>query len=115
MDLADSERRPSADEAMLAQLQAELAREVSPETQFTGALLKKAREALGVEIQDIAAITKISPMHLRAIEAEDAQALPAPVYVRGFLQQIAKALRLDPTQVTKTYLKRVRNVRPGFE
>jgi flagellar biosynthesis protein FlhG len=114
-DVAESERRPDADEAMLAQLQAELAREISPETQFTGALLKKAREALGVEIKDIAAITKISPMHLRAIEAEDVDALPAPVYVRGFLQQIAKALRLDPTQVSKTYLKRVRNARPEFQ
>jgi flagellar biosynthesis protein FlhG len=109
------ERLPSASEAELAQLRADLAREISAETQFTGALLRKAREAHGVEIQDIANITKISPMHLRAIESEDVEALPAPVYVRGFLQQIAKALQLDPTQVTKTYLKRVRAARPGYE
>ena len=51
-------------------------------------------------------------MHLRALEDEDLDALPAAVYVRGFLQQIAKALSLDPTQVTKTYLKRVRAARP---
>jgi flagellar biosynthesis protein FlhG len=76
--------------------------------------LGKARQAQGVTIQDIANITKISPMHLRAIEEEDLDALPAPVYVRGFLQQIAKALNLDPTQVTKTYLKRVRAVRPHY-
>lgn len=111
----EPERRPSASEAELAELQAELAREITPETQFTGALVKKAREAQGIGIQDIANITKISPMHLRAIEAEDIDALPAPVYVRGFLQQIAKALSLDPTQVTKTYLKRVRTARPGYE
>jgi flagellar biosynthesis protein FlhG len=109
---ADEQKRgPTATEAELAQLQAELAREISAETQFTGALLRKAREAQGIEIQDIATITKISPMHLRAIEAEDLQALPAAVYVRGFLQQIAKALKLDPTQVTRTYLKRVRAAR----
>ena len=53
-------------------------------------------------------------MHLRAIEEEDLDALPAPVYVRGFLQQIARALKLDPTQVTKTYLKRVRAQRPQY-
>jgi flagellar biosynthesis protein FlhG len=112
---ADREvRGPTATEAELLQMQAELAREISAETQFTGALLRKAREAQGIEIQDIATITKISPMHLRAIESEDVQALPAPVYVRGFLQQIAKALKLDPTQVTRTYLKRVRASRPGF-
>ncbi len=108
-------RTPSASEAELMQLRAELAREITAETQFTGALLRKAREAHGVEIQDIANITKISPMHLRAIEAEDVDALPAIVYVRGFLQQIARALKLDPTQVTKTYLKRLRAARPGYE
>ncbi|MCA9624798.1 MAG: helix-turn-helix domain-containing protein [Myxococcales bacterium] len=111
----EPERLPSASEAELAQLQAELAREITAETHFSGALLQKARHAQGISVADIAAITKISPMHLRAIEEEDVDALPAPVYVRGFLQQIAKALSLDPTQVTRTYLKRVRAVRPGFE
>ena len=112
---AEPEQGPSATEAELAQLQAELAREITPETQFTGALIRKVREAQGVGIRDIANITKISPMHLRAIEAEALDELPAPVYVRGFLQQMAKALSLDPTQVTKTYLKRVRSARPGYE
>ena len=107
--------RTGASEAELAQLQAELAREISAETQFTGGLLRKAREAQGVEIEHIANITKISPMYLRAIESEQADALPAPVYLRGFLQQIAKTLGLDPTQVTKTYVKRVRAVRPNYE
>jgi flagellar biosynthesis protein FlhG len=109
-----TESLPGASEAELAQLQAEIAREITPETAFTGALLSKARQARGVTLQDIAKITKISPMHLRAIEAEDYDALPAQVYVRGFLQQIAKALKLDPTQVTKTYLKRVRGVREDY-
>jgi len=108
-------KRPSASDAELAQLQAELAREITSETQFNGLLLKKAREALGVELQDIAGITKISTMHLRAIESEDIGSLPAPVYVRGFLKQIAKVLNLDPIQVTKTYLKRVRAAHPDYE
>ncbi len=112
---AEPEREPSATDAELAQLQAEFAREITPQTQFTGALIRKAREAFGIGIRDIANITKISPMHLRAIEAEDIDALPAPVYVRGFLKQVAKTLSLDPTQVTKTYLSRVRGTHPGFE
>lgn len=105
--------RQSASAAELAQLRAELAREITAETQFTGALLKRAREARGVELQDIAQQTKISPMHLRAIEAEDFDALPARVYVTGFLKQIAKALGLDAAQVAKTYLKRVRAAQDG--
>ena len=110
-DEPEPSRRPSASDAELAELKAELAREITAETQFTGALLQKARRAQGIEIRDIANITKISPMHLRAIESEDASALPALVYVRGFLQQVAKTLKLDPNQVTKTYLKRMRAMR----
>ncbi|HHH10818.1 MAG TPA: hypothetical protein ENK23_01915 [Sorangium sp.] len=105
-------RRSEADEAELVRQQAALAREIGTETVFTGELLRRARLALGIEISDIANITKISPIHLRAIELEDLQALPASVYVRGFLREVAKALELDPTQVTKTYMKRVRRIRP---
>ncbi len=106
------ERENTASDAELAVLQAELAREVTSDTQFTGPLLQKARLAQGLDIHDIATITKISPMHLRALEEEKMSTLPAQVYVRGFLQQIAKALQLDPAQVTKTYLKRYRAARP---
>lgn len=109
-------RQPmTADAAELAQLRSELAREITPETQFTGAMLAKARKALGVDIQEIANITKISLLYLRALEAENFTALPALVYVRGFLKQVAKALQLDPIQVSKTYLKRLRAVRPDYE
>ncbi len=89
-------------------LREELTRELSAETEFTGVLLAKVRESLGIEIEEIARRTKISASHLRAIEAEEYQALPALVYTRGFLQQVAKCLELDPTQVTRTYLRRMR-------
>jgi flagellar biosynthesis protein FlhG len=89
-------------------LRSELTREISAETEFTGALLLKVRESLGIEIEEIARRTKISASHLRAIEAEEYQSLPALVYTRGFLQQVAKCLELDPAQVTRTYLRRMR-------
>jgi flagellar biosynthesis protein FlhG len=89
-------------------LRDELTREISAETEFTGALLSKVRESHGIEIEEIARRTKISASHLRAIEAEEYQSLPALVYTRGFLQQVAKCLELDPAQVTRTYLRRMR-------
>ena len=49
--------------------------------------------------------------HLAAIELEAFDDLPALVYTRGFVQQLAKFLKLDPTQVTKTYLRRLREWR----
>lgn len=110
-------RKPLVSDAALAaeraMLQRELAREINAETEFTGALICKVRESQGVEIDDIARHTKISIAHLRAIEAEDFGNLPALVYTRGFVQQIAKFLKLDPTQVTRTYLRRMRAWKAG--
>jgi flagellar biosynthesis protein FlhG len=111
---ADESERPKhlvVDAAVAAErdmLRAELAREINAETEFTGALLRKVREALGTELEDIAARTKISINYLRAVESEDFAKLPALVYTRGFVHEIARCLDLDPTQVTRTYLKRFR-------
>jgi flagellar biosynthesis protein FlhG len=89
-------------------LQEELQREIGPETEFSGALLRKVRESLAIEIADISGRTKIARAHLAAIEDERYGDLPALVYTRGFLVELAKQLRLDPTQVQKTYLRRMR-------
>jgi flagellar biosynthesis protein FlhG len=99
--------------AELAMLQAELAREINAETQFTGALLRKVRESQGVELTDIAQRTKITLTHLSAIEEESIGDLPATVYVQGFVREVAKFLKLDPTQVAKTYMRRLREVSAG--
>jgi flagellar biosynthesis protein FlhG len=96
-------------------LREELGREINAETEFTGRLLRKVRESQGVEIDEIANRTKISAAHLKAIEAEDFSSLPALVYTRGFVQQVAKHLRLDPTQVSRTYLRRMREWRAATE
>lgn len=105
----------SARDAERALLREELAREIQPETEFTGRLLAKVRESLGIEIEEISRHTKISPAYLRAIEAEDFASLPALVYTRGFVQQLAKYLHLDPAQVSRTYLRRMRLWRGTLE
>ena len=115
---AEAPRSPAADSALLAEraaLRQELSREINAETEFTGRLLTKVREAMGVELTDIARETKISVSHLSAIELEAFHELPALVYTRGFVQQLAKFLKLDPTQVTKTYLRRLREARAEAE
>lgn len=95
----------AAERAMLRQ---ELAHEVHADTDFTGTLLAKVRESLGIEIEEISAHTKISAGYLRAIETEQFDKLPALVYARGFVQQLATYLKLDPAQVSRTYLRRMR-------
>jgi flagellar biosynthesis protein FlhG len=89
-------------------LQEELQREIGPDTEFTGALLRKVRESMAIELVEISDRTKIARSHLQAVEEERYGDLPALVYTRGFLVELAKHLRLDPTQVQKTYLRRMR-------
>lgn len=89
-------------------LQSELEREIGPDTEFDGALLRRVRESQGVELGEISSRTKISRVHLAALEEEDFERLPAAVYVRGFVAELAKYLRLDPQQVQRTYLRRLR-------
>jgi flagellar biosynthesis protein FlhG len=80
-------------------------------TEFTGALLKQLREARGIDLHAIAQRTKITVAHLRAIEEETLKALPAMVYVRGFLVEYARFMRLDVTRVVETYLARLKALR----
>lgn len=93
-------------------LQSELQREIGPDTEFTGALLRKVRESQGIELTEISSRTKISKAHLAALEEEAYDELPAMVYVRGFVNELAKYLRLDPAQVQRTYLRRMREKTP---
>ncbi len=99
---------PAAIVAEQVMLQNELAREIGADTEFTGSLLRKVRESRGVELVEISQRTKISRTHLAAIEEEEFEALPALVYVRGFVNELAKYLRLDPPQVQRSFLRRMR-------
>lgn len=105
------ERRPEADPAILAEralLREELAHEIHPQTEYTGPLLRRVRESLGIELDDIARRTKIATLHLEAIESEDFDKLPAEVYARGFVSQVATILGLDATQATRSYVRRLK-------
>ena len=75
---------------------------------FDGEVLMRIRVSLGIELEEISTITKINDQHLRSIEGNQYDVLPAPVYLRGFLRQIAKCLSLDPTRVADSYTDRMR-------
>ncbi|MGE5186013.1 MAG: helix-turn-helix domain-containing protein [Acidobacteriota bacterium] len=85
--------------------------EITPRTEFTGPLLRQIREAVGVELREIAERSKIGMAYLQALEGEVFAKLPAPVYVRGFLAEYARALGLDAERVKQTYLDRYRAAR----
>lgn len=85
---------------------------LGPDTVYSGALLREIREARAVDLAAIANRTKIGIGHLRALEDERYDLLPAAVYLRGFLTEYARCLRLDAPRVVDTYLKRRAANRP---
>ena len=87
--------------------------ELSPHTEYSGMLLRQIREAVGVELREIAERSKIGMAYLHALEGEVFAKLPAAVYVRGFLVEYARALGLDAERVKQTYLARFRAARPS--
>ncbi|MBX7193813.1 MAG: helix-turn-helix domain-containing protein, partial [Sandaracinaceae bacterium] len=82
--------------------------DITPDTDFTGAILRAVRHSKGIRLEDVSARTKIGLNYLSAIESDDFGSLPAAVYVRGFVNELAKILRLDATQVARTYVRRYR-------
>ena len=63
-----------------------------------GSLLSRAREARGLTIEDAERDTRISRRYLQALEAEQFEVIPAPVYARGFLRSYSQYLGLDPQE-----------------
>jgi len=68
-----------------------------------GELLRKTREAKGLSLAQVEEATKIRSVYLQALEEEDDDCLPPPVYVKGFLRNYARYLDLDPQQVLSLY------------
>jgi flagellar biosynthesis protein FlhG len=72
-----------------------------------GPVITQVRGVCGITLEDIAERTKISMYTLRCIESEEYGDLPAPVYLRGFLKQIATMLHLDAARLTSDYMAAV--------
>lgn len=68
-----------------------------------GNYLKVSREGKGVSIEQVAYATRISLKMLSALEEDDHSALPAPTFVRGYLQAYAKYVRIDSQDLLLRY------------
>ena len=58
--------------------------------------LTAARESCGLSVVDVARQLKLSPWQVEALEAGDYRRLPGAVFVRGFIRNYARLVKLDP-------------------
>jgi cytoskeleton protein RodZ len=64
-----------------------------------GAMLRAARDAAGMSLDTVAQQLKLAPRQVTALEDGNYAALPGRTFVRGFLRNYARLVRLDPEVV----------------
>lgn len=75
-----------------------------------GAYLRRERESRGRTLADLSLATKIKESSLALLEAAQLDALPARVFVRGWVLACARELKLDPNEAArrlKAYLEAI--------
>jgi flagellar biosynthesis protein FlhG len=73
---------------------------------LSGADLRRIREGRGMSLRHISAVTKIGQRFLEYIEEDRFDFLPAPVYLRGFLQEYARLVGIDQRRTADAYMSR---------
>ena len=68
-----------------------------------GLMLKREREARGLTISELARVTRIPEASLEAIEKNAFEALPAEIFVRGFLRNYARQLSIPTDEIIQAY------------
>src|SRR5207237_10937066 len=61
----------------------------------TGAMLRGAREAAGLSLEQVAQQLKLAPRQVKALEDESFGDLPGRTFSRGFVRNYARLLNLD--------------------
>ena len=71
----------------------------APTPLTAGEMLRAAREARGVSLDEVGARTRVPLRHLQAIENADYARLPSPTYAMGFAKAFARAVGADEVTI----------------
>ncbi|OAN58115.1 helix-turn-helix domain-containing protein [Sphingomonas sp. TDK1] len=82
-------------------MQGETPEESTSSTVRPGERLRAAREALGLDLPEIAARTRIPQRHLEAIEQGTYSGLPSITYATGFAKAYARAVNIDEVAIAR--------------
>lgn len=103
--MADEAQAPTPDE---------LARNGDPSASAAdspGQQLRRAREARGLDISQLATSLRIAPQVVEALERDDYARLPSAVFVSGYIRSYARLVGLDPEPLNQ----RFRRLHPDAE
>ena len=77
--------------------------------------LKAARETRGLSLQDIFLATRVSVINLQAVENQEFNRLPPPVYARDYIRKYARAVGIDAKPLLDRYDRHRESVNPPPE
>jgi cytoskeletal protein RodZ len=77
-----------------------------------GETLRKRREELKLDLRQISDTLKIKNDYLKAIEEGALERLPADVYVKGYIREYARILKLDPEAALEAYAQEIGKPQP---
>lgn len=83
----------------------EMEAQIAGMTEFNGAALEMVRIYKNISLDRMSELSRISKTYLSAVEQNDYKNLPAAVFVRGFVVQMARALGLDEKKAAESYMK----------
>jgi len=86
--------------------------ETSGDVSDAGIVLRRAREAGGYSLQDVATATRISQRFLAALEASEYASFRAPLYAIGFAKTFARHVGVSECWVAEAVRERIAGERP---
>ena len=72
---------------------------------ISGTELKRLRESVGVDLQEVFEVTRINIPILKSIEENEFDKLPPIIYLKNFLKSYADTFQLDSTTVVDGYIE----------
>jgi DnaJ-class molecular chaperone len=78
---------------------------IAAQQDWSGELIKKVREYKNISLEKMSLVTKVNTYYIVAVEEMNPASLPATVFVRGYVVQLAKELGLNEKTVADSYMK----------
>ena len=77
----------------------------------SGKDLKRLRKYVGIAIEEIFEVTRISLKVLTAVENDDVESLPPAFYLRNFIKAYAELFMLNPEKVMDGYMENIAHLK----
>lgn len=87
------------------EINAEIEEEIGNVQECDGLFIQKIRLYKGVNLEQLSEEIRVTKSTLIALESNDIDALPLPVFTRGFIIHTARVLGVDEKQLADAYMK----------